>query len=498
MNLASPNRLALRRAHFLLLAFFFTTLLLGILADNRWIFGPAITEDGDFAANSLLVTEAKHLSLVTGNYSKFHFNHPGPFYLYVQAAGEVIFHDLLGITKSPYQAQLLAIIVLNAASYTIALYLLFIAAGWRSLTPLLLGWSAFLATAHSATPAPILGWASISSTWMPCMYVASFALFLTSAFSFARGISWSMPFLLFSGGALVHGHVSFAAIIPALAGYAMFERFLHTRAAQTPLVPARREILTSLFILLLFLAPIAYHTLAHYPGEFGRYLSYKAPEIPERGLIGAFRFALRFLGWKSLFFGAILMTAAIALRATWQKGDNLASWLRILFAAFFIALLYAWKSIDSYADDYTLQYLSVVPMFLVASIVARIADRTTSEVSWSTWALAIPVALLFASLVNPYRGSEEVAAGTQQLRAMSKTVGTGKVIGLDFEPQDWPYAIGLLATAKREHLPVCSSNPEWSFIATIAMTCQHQPDSVAVVAIASGGQRTLVEKESHK
>lgn len=478
-----------RRAHLFLLCFFAASLVAALLMDNRWIFGPAIAEEGDFGANSLLVTEAKHLSLVTGNYSKFHFNHPGPFYLYVQAVGEAVFHDAFGIVASPYQGQLLAIILLNAASYTLALYLLFLAAGFRSLTPLLLGWSAFVATAHNVAPAPILGWSNLASTWMPCMYVASFALLLTSAFAFARRLPWATPALVLSGGALVHGHVSFAAIVPLIAIYSFFERVRAGSASPKAWVPSRGELLASGGILALFLAPILFHTLAHFPGEFGRYLSYEAPDIPERGLLGAWRFTVRFLGAGEAFFGVVVAITAVTLRATWTKGDRLSPWLRILAAATFVAFLYAWRSVDSYHDDYTLQYLAAVPMLLLSALVARIADSRTEEIAWSRWAWLMPVALLIAPFGNPYRGSADVAAGLDRLRQASQMIeGSGQVIGLRFAHQDWPYAMGLLAGAKREKLAVCSVDPDWSFMATIAMTCQRPPDIEGMIGPARPGE----------
>ena len=478
-----------RRAHLILLGFFVASLVAALLVDNRWIFGSSVAEDGDFGANSLLVTEAKHLSLVTGNYSKFHFNHPGPFYLYIQAIGEVVFHDALGIVAAPYQGQLLSIILLNAATYTLGLYLLFLAGGFRSLTPLLLGWSAFMATAHSVTPAPILGWASLSSTWMPCMYVATFALLLTSAFAFARRVPWATPVLVFSGGALVHGHVSFAAIVPAVAIYALYERIRDGSLSPKTWLPDRGELLASAGVLAIFLAPILYHTVAHFPGEFGRYLSYKAPGIPERGLLGAWRFTVRFLGGAEAFFGVIVALTAVTLRATWSKGDRISSWLRILAAATVLAFLYAWRSVDSYQDDYTLQYLSVVPMLLLSTLVARIADSLGVGIAWSRWVWLIPVALLIAPFGNPYRGSADVAAGVARLRQASQAInGSGQMIGLRFEHGDWPYAMGLLAGAKREGLAVCSTSPDWSFMATIAMTCQRAPDYDGMIGPARPDQ----------
>jgi hypothetical protein len=321
------------------------------------------------------------------------------------------------------------------------------------------------------------------------MYVASFALLLTSAFAFARRLPWATPALILSGGALVHGHVSFAAIVPLIATYALFERIRGGSASPQAWLPKRGEILVSAGILAVFLAPILYHTLAHFPGEFGRYISYRAPEIPERGLLGAWRFTIRFLGGGEAFFGVVVAITAVTLRATWSKGDRLSSWLRILAAATLVAFLYAWRSVDSYQDDYTLQYLSVVPMLLLSALVARIADCRIEEIAWSRWAWLMPLVMLIAPFGNPYRGSTDVAAGLDQLRQANQAIeGSGQVIGLRFDHGDWPYAMGLLAGAKRDKLAVCSVDPAWSFMATIAMTCQRPPDFDAMIGPARPGE----------
>src|SRR3954453_22047401 len=60
----------------------------------------------DYAANTLLVLDAKSLILLKGNYSRVGFNHPGPIFLYVMAIGEIFFHDILGLTRYPFGGQI--------------------------------------------------------------------------------------------------------------------------------------------------------------------------------------------------------------------------------------------------------------------------------------------------------------------------------------------------------------------------------------------------------
>src|SRR5512135_311385 len=52
---------------------------------NRFLFTTRLDEDADMGANSILVEQARHFRLLVGNYSRDHFHHPGPAYLYVKA-----------------------------------------------------------------------------------------------------------------------------------------------------------------------------------------------------------------------------------------------------------------------------------------------------------------------------------------------------------------------------------------------------------------------------
>ena len=72
-----------------------------MLALNAQLFRNPIIEITDFAANSLLVQQARHFSLLTGHYSRWHFHHPGPAFLYLFALGELIFHDILHVAPAP-------------------------------------------------------------------------------------------------------------------------------------------------------------------------------------------------------------------------------------------------------------------------------------------------------------------------------------------------------------------------------------------------------------
>jgi len=80
----------------------FAVILAILCFPNRFLFTRRLYEQGDAGANSILITQAKHFTLLVGNYSREGFNHPGPAYLYVQAAGEWLLDDTLHLFTSQF------------------------------------------------------------------------------------------------------------------------------------------------------------------------------------------------------------------------------------------------------------------------------------------------------------------------------------------------------------------------------------------------------------
>src|SRR5438477_7264141 len=88
--------------------------LLVLLLRNRTLFTQRMYADGDFAANGILIDKALRWRLLVGHYSRVGFHHPGPALLYIQGWSQWFFHDLLGLVPTPFNAQILGILILNA------------------------------------------------------------------------------------------------------------------------------------------------------------------------------------------------------------------------------------------------------------------------------------------------------------------------------------------------------------------------------------------------
>ena len=110
----SPRRTAERRPWWIWAAPF--ALVLAVLVvRSRFLFTVSFYEQGDAGANSILIQQAMHGTLLIGNYSREGFNHPGPAYMYVQAAGQWLFLYLLHLVPTAWNAHVLAVFTLNSA-----------------------------------------------------------------------------------------------------------------------------------------------------------------------------------------------------------------------------------------------------------------------------------------------------------------------------------------------------------------------------------------------
>ena len=189
------NRLFARPA----LLIFLGCVLLFVAVNHAFFLSTPWHEDGDFAVNGLQIERAKHFDELYGNYSRFHFNHPGPAFFYVYALGESLLCDWYQVAPSPHNAHVFAGLLLQSAFFATALGL---ATRWiraRWFLPIAL----FLAGWHFS-----LAGDAFTSIWPPNALLMPFLCFLVACASFAAGRPQDLPVAVVAGGFLVHGHVA--------------------------------------------------------------------------------------------------------------------------------------------------------------------------------------------------------------------------------------------------------------------------------------------------
>jgi hypothetical protein len=432
---------------------------------NRQIITSPVLEDGDFAANSILVDRAEAFRLLIGNYSRVGFNHPGPALLYAQAFGDIIVHRTLGIAPSSYGGQFAGILALNSVCVGIAGGVIRAVSG------------RWLAAAALLAVLPLINvWEpyALATTWMPGVYIAPFLLMVVAAAAVA-GAHWGSLWALVAAASLcVHGHVSFVLFAGATAILAGLAGWLRVRRGAVG--PAKGQLIAAAGVLVLFLLPIVANLVLHWPGEMARYLQFLGSDVgfsprtagDVAGFVGSFW--VRGGLWLAAFFA---LSVALAVIARIADPRNAAARFRLDVVAFCVietALFtyYAVRGVDNLEFDYVGWFLLSCPLLVlwagldsVLDVLTRRVERVGQAIGAAVCALLATVFLLVGTSANPYQGMPA---------ALVAALPDGDV-RLSFQTAGWPSGLGLLEQARRAGHLACVEGAAWAILVTPALVC---------------------------
>ncbi|WP_415908529.1 hypothetical protein [Oleiharenicola sp. Vm1] len=279
--LADPTRLI-----------FIGTLALLVAGYHSFLFVTPWHEDGDFALNALQIERAKHLNEFYGNYSRFHFNHPGPAFFYVYAVGEYVLHDWLQVVPSPHNAHAIAGTMLQAFFFALALG---IAADWiRS------RWFIPLALAAAGLHFGLAREAFVS-IWPPHVLLMPFLCLLVAAASVAAGAMRHLPLLVLSGCFLVHGHVAQPLMVGVLflTAYGLFWQTQRAGGITIPpwkAQPGPHWIAAA--CIAVFMIPFLVDLTLGRDSNFAEILRFFLAKKPHRSFIDSLVYLLSFFGYE--------------------------------------------------------------------------------------------------------------------------------------------------------------------------------------------------------
>jgi hypothetical protein len=327
----------------------------------------ASIEIGDFAADSLLVQEAKSFHLLVGNYSRIGFNHPGPAILYVLAAGEYLFYDELKLTPQPAGGQLLGVEVYIAFWIALLFRLLQRLAGSTA--------TALFATAlFLAISARILPWA-FSSLWFAHLHYFPFAVFLFSLSQLVRGRTDSLYILALSWGFLLNGHIAFFPMTAIMVLCTFLANGRLSRGRACPVAPLlhrstwqgrRPDALGAAGVLALFLMPLAIRMFIETPNPLVQYLTYSGGNAWNSLAASATFVAFFWGGWMG-FLGGL---AALAFFWILERMRNQSALVRAIGSGVLCATLaigfYAIVGVDDLSLTYVGLFYYSAPLALVA------------------------------------------------------------------------------------------------------------------------------------
>ena len=257
----------------------FAVLTAVLVARNWFLFSTKLYEQGDMASNTLRIEEARHFTLLIGDYSRLRFSHPGPAYFYVQGWGEELFYDLLHWTPTAWNAQILAVYGLNSAWVALGVGIVY---GW---TRSVRGAAAALAVfAAAAVLHPVI----LSSDWMSFLYVPTYTIFVIAAASVAAGPrrrtrgSWLSPAGSWSTGTPPTSS-SCPCFIAAVLVAVLWPVRRTLRGSISDFFASRRRVWVPVAVISpVFLLPIVINLALHWPGDFGKYFSLRVPRRPLR------------------------------------------------------------------------------------------------------------------------------------------------------------------------------------------------------------------------
>ena len=210
-----------------------------LIGNRHYVFESTLYESSDWAADSLLVRDAKREPLLHGHYSRWAFYHPGPALIDTLAAGEALFYDTLHVVPSPYNGQIIALCCVLTLCFSLALCIfarrLDPGGGFLFFLPLAL----FLALWHYGAAN---GRAIFLDSWPADTPILVFLCFLVAAASTAAGGGMELPILVVAAGWLVHNHVAQPIFVVPLTLLAYTGLLFSCRQASAAPLPPRRGI----------------------------------------------------------------------------------------------------------------------------------------------------------------------------------------------------------------------------------------------------------------
>jgi hypothetical protein len=413
---------------------------------------------GDEGVNSLLVIRAEHFSQLAGNYSRVGFHHPGAALIYMLTAGEVVFHNLLHVAPSFYNAQILGVTV-----YSITLLVLTGGALGRVARS---RWVGTVVVAAGFLFMSVFPW--LSSVWFPYLYAPAFLAFSVAAALVSAGRTRDLPLAVLAGGILVHGHVSFVLFVGVTGAVAVVAWwFAHRRHVREEARRARTSLLVSLGLAGLFLLPLVLQSVRNFPGPWPAYLDFGATgERDPRSIGDAVGFVLRYWtetpwpAWLYVVAAVVLVVAALLVR---DRQARLAyAWLLgavVLQTA--LAVVYAYKGVDLLDQRYIEEFYKTVPLVVVLGALTAAGSLlvSTGRAPVRVVAAAAVTGMVIVAAQAPAMAYLPPDGHTYQEAAVAlrdNPSRAGQRVGIQHAvPTVWPGVAGLGVQLDRMGVPWC-------------------------------------------
>jgi len=488
----------------------FATLMAVLVARNTFLFSTRLYEQGDMASNSLRIDEARHFTLLIGDYSRLRFSHPGPAYFYVQAWGEELFYYLLHLVPTAWNAQILGVYALNSAWAALAVGVVY---GWtRSVR------GAAMALA-ALTAAAVLHPVILSSDWMSFLYMPTYTVLVVAAASVAAGRGQDAWILALACWFLIHGHAAYLFFVPGFIAAVLVAVIWPVRrtlrGSARDFFGQRRGVWVPVAaVSAVFLLPIVINLALHWPGDFGKYFGYGS-STGGHPLGAVVRYVLWFW-WPTANPPALAVLACLPVLLYAAAGWLAWRFTRPPVGRFLLALLamnlvssalfvfYCFTGVDNLtAKGYYIGYFYwsaplITVLVIAVGVVEAVglapgraavqgagAHRTATVLTAASVTVALAAVAVFATrplaqtptaFTNPYQPSfaPDTDAGLRHAVDVVAERSPGKTIVLKLSHNAWRDMNGFLVQAERAGVHACIADPWWGFMVTSQFICTPQ------------------------
>jgi hypothetical protein len=237
----------------------------------------------------------------------------------------------------------------------------------------------------------------------------------------------------------------------------------------------------------LFALPIAIDLVLHWPGEFGRYLTYsRSAQAGHHPVSDAIRYLLWFWApahvWQGLLVAAALVAAM--LLAAFVLPIAAQGTCRVLVAGLWITaiataamLWYAMRGIDNLGEYYIGFFYWAVPLLTVLVVMSGLTVVLHRRVLARAGLAAALVAAVVVGAFAPGLRADVHDSEPALAPAVSAIAARahGRLVVLDVAPFTAFDADGLVLQAKRSGVPMCLTGPYfWVFAVTAEFLCTRE------------------------
>jgi hypothetical protein len=443
----------------------------------------------DFAADMLLGNRIRDEGvLLVGHYSRYEFNHPGPFWFYYNYLFE------LGLEHSGLSRTHIWLF----GQTTMATLLLGFTGGGLSL--FLFGklrfWPALLAI---FTLCGYLG-ADLLSLWMPHRLIAPYIAFLVCCLLLMQGRALLLPLATLLTGVLIHGYATMPLFTLLPLAVAVLLGWRAQQQAGINGAAITRSILAAALIAGVFVLPIAYDALYVSPSNLSKllYAQHGFSFLAKPSWAEMLTFIDSLLPPQGLWLTlgvAIISLLALRPRLTIIRPALQASAL-LIGAALLLVLYYRRTPAPLY--DFVALFATGIAPLLLASVLALALDQALRRAnhSWSVQTLTVLAAFILVYLLAPFKPSPERAE--QKISEFAEfadfirgDLPREQIAAIDYANHDlWPFMAGLLLELDRQDIKACTTWRHMGFLYTDAATCPAQmlPQYLVVAAAQCAGQ----------